>query len=313
MNYHRLKIVVFALLFGGTVFAASAENLLLAHTLPNGLPDGRRAPEGATVAVRDGKLNVDFTKPGSLQYSVYITPDHRRLLLSGELAGENLVPGQEGWQNGRIAMRFLDSAGKQAGAWPAVFAVSGNGTQKCSRVYNVPAGAVLLLVEPAHFGVSGKAVFRNLMLEEAPRNLLLSPNPNGIPGEGFDKGAVRATVQDGELCITINGTGNCRLSIPVAPEWKSLKFTMQWKLTDVKPGDADWKNARVAMRFYGPKGGVGDWPAIFAGTGTTGWIECSRVYEIPEGATSLAFEPANFGSSGKVEFKKLTLELDEMK
>jgi glycoside hydrolase family 2 sugar binding len=151
------------------------------------------------------------------------------------------------------------------------------------------------------------------MLEEAPRNLLLSPNPNGIPGEGFDKGAVRATVQDGELCITINGTGNCRLSIPVAPEWKSLKFTMQWKLTDVKPGDADWKNARVAMRFYGPKGGVGDWPAIFAGTGTTGWIECSRVYEIPEGATSLAFEPANFGSSGKVEFKKLTLELDEMK
>lgn len=54
-------------------------------------------------------------------------------------------------------------------------------------------------------------------------------------------------------------------------------------------------------------------PAIFAGTGTTGWIECSRVYEIPEGATSLAFEPANFGSSGKVEFKKLTLELDEMK
>ena len=139
MNYHRLKIVVFALLFGGTVFAASAENLLLAHTLPNGLPDGRRAPEGATVAVSDGKLNVDFTKPGSLQYSVYITPDHRRLLLSGELAGENLVPGQEGWQNGRIAMRFLDSAGKQAGAWPAVFAVSGNGTQKCSRVYNVPA------------------------------------------------------------------------------------------------------------------------------------------------------------------------------
>lgn len=249
MNYHRLKIVVFALLFGGTVFAASAENLLLAHTLPNGLPDGRRAPEGATVAVSDGKLNVDFTKPGSLQYSVYITPDHRRLLLSGELAGENLVPGQEGWQNGRIAMRFLDSAGKQAGAWPAVFAVSGNGTQKCSRVYNVPAGAVLLLVEPAHFGVSGKAVFRNLMLEEAPRNLLLSPNPNGIPGEGFDKGAVRATVQDGELCITINGTGNCRLSIPVAPEWKSLKFTMQWKLTDVKPGDADWKNARVAHAF----------------------------------------------------------------
>lgn len=106
MNYHRLKIVVFALLFGGTVFAASAENLLLAHTLPNGLPDGRRAPEGATVAVRDGKLNVDFTKPGSLQYSVYITPDHRRLLLSGELAGENLVPGQEGWQNGRIAHAF---------------------------------------------------------------------------------------------------------------------------------------------------------------------------------------------------------------
>lgn len=184
MNYHRLKIVVFALLFGGTVFAASAENLLLAHTLPNGLPDGRRAPEGATVAVRDGKLNVDFTKPGSLQYSVYITPDHRRLLLSGELAGENLVPGQEGWQNGRIAMRFLDSAGKQAGAWPAVFAVSGNGTQKCSRVYNVPAGAALLLVEPAHFGVSGKAVFRNLMLEEAATESAAVAKSEWNPGRG---------------------------------------------------------------------------------------------------------------------------------
>lgn len=113
MNYHRLKIVVFALLFGGTVFAASAENLLLAHTLPNGLPDGRRAPEGATVAVRDGKLNVDFTKPGSLQYSVYITPDHRRLLLSGELAAKISYPVRRGGRTGVLPCVFSTAPGNR--------------------------------------------------------------------------------------------------------------------------------------------------------------------------------------------------------
>lgn len=296
-----------------TAFAGEQENLFLAHANETGVPDGRKIPALSSVKIADGKLNVVFGGPGSLEYTVYITPDlGNRLYLSGSMKAANLVPGKDGWRNGRIALRFLDRSGKQAGGWPEVVSVSGTTPEKTfGRVYSIPPKAAVLLIEPAHFGKSGKVEFRSLSLTAVPENLLLAPNPGGIPEKGFVRGNFEASVKDGRLNVRIEGSGSKIIHIPVEPGWKSLKLEAKMKAKEVRKGNADWKDARIGIRFYDWKKAVGPWPDIFRMTGTTDWQECIRVYEIPEGARGLNFEPANFGVSGTVEFKDMKLSVHE--
>ena len=63
------------------------------------------------------------------------------------------------------------------------------------------------------------------------------------------------------------------------------------------------------MRFFDKNGeGIGAWPDVFGGSGTTKLRECVRVYEIPPGAVSLEIAPTNLGKSGTVEFREMKLE-----
>ncbi len=298
-----------------STFAGEKTNLFLTHVNENGTPEGRKVPEQSEVKVVNGGLNVSLKAPGSLEYTVYITPDlGSRLYLSGSMKATNLAPGKEGWQNGRIAMRFLDQSGKRAGNWPEIISVSGTTGEKAfGKVYSIPANASVLLIEPAHFGKSGAVEFRNLSLTTVPSNLLLAPNPGGVPEKGMTQGAVRMSVKEGLLNVRIEGSGNRIIHIPIEPSWKSLKLEMKMRTEGVRNGDADWKDARLGLRFYQGAKAVGPWPDIFHMSGTTQWRDCSRVYEIPEGARGLNFEPANFGISGTVEFKDIKLTVQEFR
>ncbi len=313
MNYRIFSIGGFLLLL--SAFAGEKENLFLAHVNENGAPEGRKVPDQCEVKIADGGLNVSLKAPGSLEYTVYITPDlGNRLYLSGTMKATNLAPGKEGWQNGRIAMRFLDQSGKRTGNWPEVISVSGSTGEKAfGKVYSIPPKASVLLIEPAHFGKSGAVEFRNLSLTTLPSNLLLAPNPGGVPEKGLAQGPVRMSVKDGLLNVRIDGSGNRILHIPIDPSWKSLKLEMKMRADGVRNGDADWKDARLGLRFYQGSKAVGPWPDIFRMSGTKEWRNCSRVYEIPEGARGLNFEPANFGIAGTVEFRDMKLTLQELR
>ena len=295
--------------------AEEKSNLFLAHVNENGTPEGRKVPEQCDVKITDGGLNVSLKAPGSLEYTVYITPDlGNRLSLSGTMKATNLAPGKEGWQNGRIAMRFLDPAGKRTGHWPEVVSISGTtGEKPFEKVYSIPPKASVLLIEPAHFGKSGSVEYRNLSLTTVPANLLLAPNPGGVSEKGVTQGAVRMTVKDGLLNVRIDGSGNRILHIPLEPVWKSLKLEMKMRAESIRNGDADWKDARLGLRFYQGSKAIGPWPDIFRMSGTREWRNCTRIYEIPEGARGLNFEPANFGISGTVEFKDMKLTVHEFR
>ncbi len=298
-----------------SAFGGEKENLFLAHTNDNGTPEGRKVPPNCTVRTENGSLQVAFGAPGSLEYTVYITPDlGNRLYLSGTMKATNLAPGKEGWQNGRIALRFLDASGKRTGEWPDVVSVSGTTAEKAfGKVYSIPPKAALLLIEPAHFGKSGSVEFRNLSLTTLPANLLLAPNPGGIPEQGKTQGSVRMSVANGALNVRIDGSGSRILHIPMDPAWKSLKLEMKMRMEGVRNGNADWKDARLGLRFYQGSRAVGPWPEIFHDSGTRPWRECSRIYEIPAGARGLNFEPANFGVSGTVEFRDMKLTVHELR
>ena len=125
------------------------------------------------------------------------------------------------------------------------------------------------------------------------------------PGKG-----IAVQIHDGAVDVTIGEPSrqwNCIL--PVSPEMKFLRVRMKMKSEKVKPGKEAWENARLGIRFRNREHKeVGAWPATFHADGTTGWVECDRLYAVPEGAVECVLSPANFGMSGVVRFFDLRVE-----
>ena len=96
--------------------------------------------------------------------------------------------------------------------------------------------------------------------------------------------------------------------IPLKSNWMQLHLSMKMKASKVSQGNAGWKNGRMAMVFKNASGQrVGKWPNVFFIKGSTGWVKCERDYTIPPGATTLEIKPANFGKSGNLEFRDISI------
>ena len=154
------------------------------------------------------------------------------------------------------------------------------------------------------------ALLAGLCLAAGAENLLLSPEPEA-PLKGWSSGnGVQLEAQNGTLSIVIDG-GGCGVSRKIAlkPEWKWVSLSMKMRTENLKPGKDGWRNGRLAMRFHDKNGkGTGPWPEVFGFSGNTQLRNCVRLYEIPAGAVMLEVSPANFGVSGRVEFKEMKLE-----
>ncbi|MDR0931513.1 MAG: hypothetical protein LBM70_00620 [Victivallales bacterium] len=139
-------------------------------------------------------------------------------------------------------------------------------------------------------------------------NLLLDAQGNlrgGKPNKG-----ITIKVHDELVDITIEGASRQWNSVlPIAPDTKFVRVRMKMKVTDVERGKEAWQDARLAILFRNSeKKGVGNWPATFHATGTTQWVDCDRLYPVPEGAVDCVLGPANFGTSGTVQFFNLLVE-----
>ncbi len=97
-------------------------------------------------------------------------------------------------------------------------------------------------------------------------------------------------------------------TVQLQPDWRELELTMRMRATNVIQGEEGWQNARLAMSFYNKDGEqVGPWPDVFYAVGTTDWIDCKRIYNIPPGADHLILNPANFGAEGNIEFDDIRI------
>ena len=154
------------------------------------------------------------------------------------------------------------------------------------------------------------ALLAGLCLAAGAENLLLSPETEA-PLKGWSSGnGVQLEAQNGTLSVVIDG-GGCGVSRKIAlnPEWKWVSLSMKMRTENLKPGKDGWRNGRLAMRFHDKNGkGTGPWPEVFGFSGNTQLRNCVRLYEIPAGAVMLEVSPANFGVSGRVEFKEMKLE-----
>lgn len=100
--------------------------------------------------------------------------------------------------------------------------------------------------------------------------------------------------------------------VVIGSSWRQLELRFRMKTENVVPGDAPWKNARMALRFiddaWKP---IAPWPKNVGKSGTHDWTQHEVTIAVPPGATSLVIEPAMFGDHGTVWFSDISLRVIE--
>ena len=119
--------------------------------------------------------------------------------------------------------------------------------------------------------------------------------------------------QDDNVWLMLEGSqASTDQTVQLQPDWWKLELTMRMRATNVIQGEEGWQNARLAMSFYNKDGErVGPWPDVFYAVGTTDWLDCRRIYDIPPGADHLILNPANFGAEGNVEFDDIRIMVSQ--
>lgn len=175
------KITLLLVLFAATLLSAAN---LIQNPATGQLRLGT-VPKGITAAIRNGAgfITVDGGNRQVIM-PLPLEPNVRFLRLRMSMRATDLVPGAENWHDGRLAMRFWNQQRQMVGEWPEVFHASGTGNWiECDRLYQVPAGAAFLALEPANFGLSGKIEFADLRIEAVSDPAKLNrdvPPPNGM-------------------------------------------------------------------------------------------------------------------------------------
>ena len=184
-------------------------------------------PEGITATIRNdaGFITVNG---GNRQFIIPLPlePDVRFLRLRMRMRATDIVPGPENWHDGRLAMRFWNQQHRMVGEWPEVFHASGTGNWiECDRIYQVPAGAAFLALEPANFGLSGKIEFADLRIEAVRDPAKLNrdvPPPDGmIEKELFSLADAWRNITSTRERICLNGLWQFH---PVLPNENSLQL-----------------------------------------------------------------------------------------
>ncbi len=89
---------------------------------------------------------------------------------------------------------------------------------------------------------------------------------------------------------------------------KALNLSWRWRVTDLTVGEKPWFDARMIAELQDANGKkLSPQPSPSYSRGTTGWLEVSRDFIVPEGAVKMKLMPALFNvASG-------TIDLDDIK
>ncbi len=217
----------------------------------DGYPDGWDKRKGMSIHKEAGTcwLLIDGGGVDTGQ-KIPLDPAWHKLNLTLRLRATDVVTGDEGWQDARLAMTFTDAKGQRVGDWPNVFHASGSTDWLvCERSYVVPKGAAYLMLNPANFGKSGKAEFEGIkiaVLQERPKKDDL-PIPADVNDPWDLKNAYSiSTKTRGKICV--NGLWrfmpvlDAGEKIPQSGEgWGWFKVPGMW------PGGTDWNVGEPAQ------------------------------------------------------------------
>ncbi len=223
----------------GAVFAALL--LLLQWSVPAAVTAEELIPE-KPLPVAAGK---------SIPFRIKLDPAWKYLKIDTRFRCSGVTTGAESWQDGRLALRFLNAENRGVGPLPRVFHATGDGNVNGTRYHEIPEGAHVLLAEAANFGTSGTVTFDRIAVTgitaaelEHPEDL---PPPDGSTPEEIDslEDAYRESTPTRER-ISLNGLWRfrpeeCEPGAAVPPEnsgWGYFKVPGIWP----DRGDSDGPN-----------------------------------------------------------------------
>ncbi len=177
---------------------------------PDGWSGDRRA---VSWAEENGNRFVRLANPAggeakgfSVGQSPKLDPNWFKLKVSLRLRLREVVRGQEGWHDARVAMSFHAADGTQVGGWPPVMNWTGSRADWTvqEKVFIVPEGAAELRITPALFYAVGEVDFDDLSVTVVATRPKLEDGklPAGVRAEwGLDHAWKRDTATRGRVCL----------------------------------------------------------------------------------------------------------------
>lgn len=210
-----------------------AQNMLQGGDFQSFVPGDKLPPElkawGNFSFVKDGdKVWLKLEGKGGMGWVVALPEDLATLKFSARLKATDVVAGEQGWQDGRIALEFVDAQGKHVGNWPKVLSAKGSTDWiDFSEEYRIPPGAVSFKVSPSNFGQSGTVEFDEIILLPGKRREPLSDL--SVP-EGF--------APDPQLARAFGESSQTQARLCLNSLWQFLPVAEA--TADIPPAGAGW-------------------------------------------------------------------------
>jgi len=120
-------------------------------------------------------------------------------------------------------------------------------------------------------------------------------------GWGSPKGVVSYPTEDGNTFMRISAPVPDKMNmyygyLPLPKGSKAAELSWRWRVTDLKPGEKAWFDARILIKFMDAGGNkiAGSIPTVYTRKSTSGWQDRSIRFMIPDDAVKLEFMPALF-------------------
>ncbi len=306
----RFLILFFVFLFFFFSMPSLAQDLLknsgFEEGLVNNIPKywGEEYYNSSLLPDRGGNvLKIINDSPKMSLGAQTIAIDWRKIskvTLSAWIKSENVVQGNEDWNQANIQLLFFDEKDVQVGGWPSVGAWTGSfGWKYVARNIIVPKGTVKAKVVFGLYDCAGTVYFDDIKLVPLPDQKNTDPY-NFLENGGLEVWEKWAYGGSEDWAIINNNVkvGNGALRIRNStPVWsfvsqsvsvdgrkaKKIKLSGYIKAKDVIPGVKPWQLARINIEFKDGKGKRLDgWPILEAFSGTFDWKFIENEFNVPK-------------------------------
>lgn len=124
--------------------------------------------------------------------------------------------------------------------------------------------------------------------------------------EEDDSTFVRLTNVDPEKSVSM------KTVLEIEPDWVGQKLIISagMRAADLVVGEQGWQTARIALSFKTPEGKT-DYPQpLSLDMNQPEWLELTSEWKVPEGVVLLEINIALFHTTGTLDVKNLTVELE---
>ncbi|MBI5700220.1 hypothetical protein HZC34_00010 [Candidatus Saganbacteria bacterium] len=249
-----------------------------------------------------------------------------KVSLSARVKIENVILGEEDWNQANLQLLFFDAKGAQLGGWPELGKWSGTfDWKRAGKNFVVPKGTVKAKVIIGLFNCSGTVYFDDVSLEPFADQKSTDPY-NLIENGGFelwdkwayggsnDWGIIFDSVKEGNGALWIKNNlpiwSFASQSVPLdGARIKRILISGYVRSKDVVPGVKPWQLARVNIEFKDGKGKrIGGYPILEAFSGTFDWRKSEKIFDVPPGTKRVDVFAGLLECSGEAWFDGLKLK-----